>query len=182
MNVKNDGYPRILSNILVADTSTSEGISVQTLKVHPASKLSVTELDPDSGRYKEMQEKAKKDGAVLRRAWNINYMFQDAYSSDTEHTIQLHLPSDRKWNSSKIAVLHRIRDGEYETLNWTEENNTYIADSEGLSTFAVFEYKKKEEVPDPSDPDNPDVPDTPDKPGILKQEPGMILRWKFSSF
>ena len=60
LNVKNDGYPRILSNILAADTSTSEGISVQALKVHPASELRVTELDPDSGRYKEMQEKAKK--------------------------------------------------------------------------------------------------------------------------
>lgn len=164
LNVKNDGYPRILSNILEADTSTSEGISVQTLKVHPASELRVTELDPDSNRYKEMQEKAKKDGAVLRRAWNINYMFQDGYSSDTEHVIRLHLPSDRKWNSSKIAVLHRIRAGEYETLNWREENNTYIAATEGLSTFAVFEYKKKEEVPDPPGPDNPDVPDTPDRP------------------
>ena len=171
LNVKNDGYPRILSNILAADTSTSEGISVQTLKVHPASELRVTELDPDSGRYKEMQEKAKKDGAVLRRAWNINYMFQDGYSSDTEHIIRLHLPSDRKWNSSKIAVLHRIRAGEYETLNWTEENNTYIADSEGLSTFAVFEYKKKEEVPDPSGPDDPDVPDTPDRPDIPDDSP-----------
>lgn len=165
LNVKNGGYPRILSNILEADTSASEGIGVQALKVHPSSKLHVAELAKDSDRYKEMQEKAKKDGAVLKRAWNINYMFQDGYSSDTEHAIWLHLPADMKWNSSKIAVIHRVRAGEYETLNWKEGNNTYIAASEGLSTFAVFEYKDKEDVPDPSGPDNPD--DSPDQDNSL---------------
>lgn len=163
-NIKNGGYPRIDSNIYQKDTSMDDttDIQVQTLGVHPHSRLNVRKVDEESGRYKEMQEEAKRQNAELLGVYNISYMFPDGYSSDTEQDLRIHFPMQAGWNSRKLAVLHRVSEGNYQILDGTEQGGNYMAASEGLSTFAVLQYK--EEIPNP---DGPDIGGNPGDSGYL---------------
>lgn len=72
-----------------------------------------------------MQEEAKRQNAELLGVYNISYMFPDGYSSDTEQDLRIHFPMQAGWNSRKLAVLHRVSEGNYQILDGTEQGKLY---------------------------------------------------------